>query len=208
MSLDYEVYIQVEINNWLFEENQIVKNLINYLNLSIDDVFSIKAHKNIKLFENRGKPKTDLIVELLTKSGTEHILTISIKKTSKKKSSFHEYSVEDFIKVLQINDNKIIDILYKHQNDGSSKYFTLEERTQLTQFFNQENKKRLYDWVLTGKGGKGEGTQIANCILKNDKFYSIDDYIKEFLSSNAGFGTGFSWTRQSRGKGRTIQLKG
>lgn len=208
MSTYYEEHIVNSLNNWLFEESQIVKNLCTYLKIKIKDIFYIKSHKNIPLFENKGKPKTDVFVEVLTHKGVLFTLHISAKKTTRKKSSFHEYSVDDFIKVLDIQEQEIKDILYKHQNDGSGKNFSELEKEKLTLFFNEEKKQILYNWVILGIGGKGEGIQIANCILKNDVFYSIDDYVKTFLNSNSGFGTGFSWTRQSRGKGKTIQLKG
>lgn len=209
VGVNYETHIKHILNNWLFEDHVIIQNLIEFLKIDKSQIFSIKSHSDIPLFDNRGKPKTDLVVEVLLSNGTSHQLKVSIKKTKKRKSSFHEYSVEEFIKVLKITNPSVIELLYKHQNDGSAKLMSEDEKNTLRNYFsNPENKLSLYNWVLMGVGGQGKDLQIANCILKNDKFYSIEDYIKEFLSSDCGFGTGFSWTRQSRGQGRTIQLKG
>ena len=209
VGINYETHIKHIMNNWLYEEHTVIQNLIQFLSIDKSQIFSIKAHSDIPVFDNRGKPKTDLVIDVLLSNGTNHSLKVSIKKTKKRKSSFHEYSVEEFIKVLKITDSSVIELLYKHQNDGSAKLMSEYEKQILRNYFSiPENKLALYNWVLMGVGGQGKDHQIANCILKNDKFYSIEDYIKEYLSSDCGFGTGFSWTRQSRGQGRPIQLKG
>ena len=107
-------------------------------------------------------------------------------------------------------------LLKKHETDGSARFFTPQEKQSLTKYFGLgSNRRVLTEWAILGRGHIGQVSQhqIADYVICNDQLRTIDDYINKLNEKlkkrpDTGFGTGFSWTRQSRGTGKTIQLKG
>lgn len=175
----------------------------------------IKATRDIDKLPSGGNPKTDVILKVTYNNGKESIYTFSCKRTSSKWVTVHEYSVEKFIEVLKIADDRLKEALRHFQKVGSLRALNNIHKKCLETEMPKYNKS-LALWVYGGVGGEGNPkTQWANYIItfQNEtsefKVHKLDDYVDIILKNNSGhFGTPFRWTYPSSGKGRKIQLKG
>ena len=146
--------------------------------------------------------------------------TVSIKNTSQKSVSCHDYRAEDFIRVLEISDTKLADYFHFYQQFGSHKSFdeglpqdfSVEEFEQLLKPY----AERLVEWALTGKHDVQRliepETQTSNYILINKpeahRFTDYDSYIEDMnRKSKRVYGVPLGWTYPSKKRGERIQLK-
>lgn len=207
----YERQLSEVFSNWPQIKHPVIENFLIYLknfkNIVESDIKSMKATTQVTSLPSGGPPKTDIILKVFLKNKSILSLNISCKKTSAKSVTFHEYSADDFINVLNIKEERLKQLIYKHQEDGSAKFFSDEEKEYFKQTI-QKYKIKLWEWVILGKHGSAEKDHIVDIIITNDKVYLFQDFVNFLSHKKNGFNTGLSWTRQSRGKSRTIQLKG
>lgn len=209
--INYENELAEVFCNWPLKEHQALDNLISYIqkNLLIHktEIEKMHATTNVPCLPSGGSPKTDIILTITLKDKKEVKFNISCKKTTAKNVTFHEYSASDFVQVLGIREEKLIELLNRHQDDGSTKNFSREEKNYFKETI-QKYKTRLWEWVILGKYGSQDEGHLVNLIITNDNIYVFSDYVSYLETKKSGFNTGLNWTYQSRGKGRTIQLKG
>lgn len=199
----------------------IINQAIKTMNIRRESIIGIEASNTVLKLRNGGNAKTDIICQVKTREVAQNI-TISVKNTTQSRVSCHDYKVDDFIRVLEINkDSKTSNYLKLFQQEGSDKNFkasmgaddSIQEFNQLFEPY----VKKLTEWALTGKHDSqnilDHETQISNFILiKKDEqlsFTSFEDYISLIFSSNKklSYGTPFSWTYPSKNRGKRIQLK-
>ena len=216
--LNYEAelaYLLNNPNNWK-SSIPLLDQILTAENIERFQIIKVSATTDITSLKTGGASKTDLVLTLHLKNGRTRNICFSCKRSTKKMVSFHEYPAEAFIAVLQVVDIAIQNLLKKHETDGSARFFTPLEKQSLTKYFGLGlNRRVLTEWAILGRGHIGQVSQhqIADYVICNDQLRTIDDYIKKLNEKlkkrpDTGFGTGFSWTRQSRGTGKTIQLKG
>ncbi|GEM_PF-5176334 len=206
--LKYEETLRDEFDKFRSSNHSAVNNLFHFLNINKTDISRINSTTNIPPLSSGGSAKTDLILNIKFNNGAQKKIKISAKQSTKNQVSFHEYPAKTFIDVLGIQDSRTIDLFYKHQNEGSAKNFLPTEKEHFKRSL-EPKKLILWEWALLGKHHTGTSEdQIVNTIICNDKPFSFEDYKRFLMGKKSGFGTGFAWTRQSRGTGKTIQLKG
>ena len=141
--------------------------------------------------------------------------TFSCKKTGSDWVSVHEYSVDQFLDVLEIKDGILKDALIEFQECGSIDKLSPTANEALERRLAAYNEK-LNVWVLGGVGGPGApDVQWAQSIISynentaNVSVMSLADYIKNISKEGqiGNFGTNFRWTYPSGGLGKRIQLK-
>ncbi len=191
---------------------------------SDSDILEIEATSEIMRLDSGGLPKTDVIATVFYQNRNYTVLPISIKQSTVAKVAFAEFDVDTIVKEVGISDKKLIELLYKHQNDGSAKNFTEAERLLLTKLL-APHARRFVQWVVTGAPNLVLDERVPQCIVRfhlTKKTYSIDsygvysipDYVKSILMNKhgaprrGGFGTGLSWTYATGSKGKKIQFKG
>ncbi|PFV93052.1 hypothetical protein COL08_22935 [Priestia megaterium] len=192
--------------------NQILK----FFKLSSDDyIVSIEATNEIPSLPTRGKPKTDIKVEItLEGSSTPLIYTISCKRTSSKWVSIHEYPVTSFIQVLNIDDEKLKEALCALQDAGGVQSLQKHYKDELESKLPYYNEA-LAKWAYGGVGGSGNpAIHWADYmfVYKNEtqqlEMWDLNSYLVEILKIGGQLNTPFKWTYPSKGKGKRIQLKG
>lgn len=212
-------------------EKYIVDALLSQLGFTFNDIVELSASDSgIPLTINNGTPKTDVYLMFNLINGETHLTPISVKQSTVKKVAIAEYSVNNIITALGIQDPILIQLLMKHQTDASAKNFTTAEKVQLETLL-ESYADSLIRWCLTlNPNPTVQDIRHPEYIVRfalNDKkvpnqryclnsveVYSIDQYIR-FIRYSAkgalklgGFGTGLSWTYATGSKGKKIQLKG
>jgi hypothetical protein len=199
--------------------SSIIKKLMFDYDLDGELPTVVQATNTIKKLSNGSNAKTDVIVRVETNA---YYLseTVSIKNTSQKSVSCHDYRAEDFIRVLEISDTKLAEYFHFYQHFGSHKSFdeglpydySVEEFEQLLKPY----AERLVEWALTGKHDVQRliepETQTSNYILINKpeehRFTDFDSYIKDIKrESKKVYGVPLGWTYPSKKRGERIQLK-
>ncbi len=188
--------------------------LVENMDLKKQEVVGINATNDIPKLPTGGKAKTDILVTVDTFEG-EYTFTYSCKKSGSDWVSAHEYTADQFVDVLGIEDKEVADGLRDFQMVGSIEKLKPASFEALSKRLSAYNE-RLNKWVLGGIGGQGdENTQWANNIItyndstSNFKIEKIEDYIGELEQKGmtGNFGTLFRWTYPSGGLGKRIQLK-
>ena len=188
--------------------------LVENMDLKKQDVVSIKATNDVPRLPSGGKAKTDILVTVDTFNG-EYTFTYSCKKSGSDWVSAHEYSADQFVDTLGINEPDLAVALNDFQTVGTIEKLPKPSFEALSRRLSAYNEK-LNKWVLGGIGGQGDPeTQWAhNIITYNEntssfKVESIDDYVEslERKGMTGNFGTLFRWTYPSGGLGKRIQLK-
>ncbi|MDE7254404.1 MAG: MspI family type II restriction endonuclease [Acetatifactor sp.] len=188
--------------------------LVENMDLKKQDVVSINATNDVPRLPSGGKAKTDILVTVDTFDG-EYTFTYSCKKTGSDWVSAHEYSADQFVDTLGIDDPGLVVALNDFQTCGTIEKLPKPSYEALSRRLSAYNEK-LNKWVLGGIGGQGDPeTQWAhNIITYNEntasfKIESIDDYVEslERKGMTGNFGTLFRWTYPSGGLGKRIQLK-
>jgi hypothetical protein len=183
-------------------------------------ITSIHATNKIPLLPPRpnqkrgGKPKTDILLNIVFATGLHKRITISLKRTSSDWVACHQFSVQNLVDELGIQDRKLIDALDELQLVGGA-YTLLDDKTlnvleEKLPAYNEE----LARWALAGIGGPGipdiHWIQYLG-IYKNEtdefEIYELNDYIKKILPSEGYYKTPFKWTYPSKQKTRQLQLR-
>ncbi len=192
----------------------IYMRLVENMALKKKDVVSINATNDIPKLPTGGKAKTDILVTVDT-FDSEYTFTYSCKKSGGDWVSAHEYTADQFVETLGIEEPELADALIDFQTVGSIEKLSPPSFEALSRRLSAYNE-RLNKWVLGGIGGQGDpNTQWAhNIITYNDntsnfKIESIQDYVESLVGKGmtGNFGTLFRWTYPSGGLGKRIQLK-
>lgn len=159
----------------------IYMRLVENMALKKKDVVSINATNDIPKLPTGGKAKTDILVTVDTFDG-EYTFTYSCKKSGGDWVSAHEYTADQFVETLGIEEPELADALIDFQTVGSIEKLSPPSFEALSRRLSAYNE-RLNKWVLGGIGGQGDpNTQWAhNIITYNDntsnfKIESIEDY--------------------------------
>lgn len=188
--------------------------LIENMDLKKQDVVGINATNDVPRLPSGGKAKTDILVTVDTFDG-EYTFTYSCKKSGSDWVSVHEYSAEQFVEALGIDEPDLVVALNDFQTVGTIERLPKPSFEALSRRLSVYNEK-LNKWVLGGIGGQGdpETQWTQNIITYNEntssfKIESIDDYVEslERKGMTGNFGTLFRWTYPSGGLGKRIQLK-
>lgn len=197
----------------------IYKMIVDCLQIPIESTKKITASCDksvIGRLPGNKNPKTDVLVKVTFDDESYSYYTISCKNTTAKEVTVHESAADDFIKVLNANDN-LADLLTKFQEAGSLDAFGNDNAVKLTAEL-QPLQDKLFKWILGGYGGLGDPEkQCADYILTEHvagdnialHIYSLMDYKAKLDSQRkkGNFGTPFKWTYPSKKRGRKIQLK-
>ncbi|WP_034450157.1 MspI family type II restriction endonuclease [Butyrivibrio sp. AE2032] len=187
---------------------------------------SLKASTLKKHRHTGGYSKTDVTVAVLTSSNQEfdYLVPISIKQTSATKVAMAEFDVKTIVEEVGITDSILETLLKKHQEEGSAKNFSTEEKKELSDHLSPISRD-FVRWVITGTTAETPSDerypdfllkyQLDNqeCI-KDIYLFSTEEYINKIMYSKngkrkkGGFGTGLSWTYATNSKGKKIQFKG
>lgn len=143
--------------------------VMDYLNEKPENILCIEATTDIERLPSGGMPKTDVYAILQRTDGTSESVTISCKRSSRKKVSVHQYKAEEFIRVLGIEDKQVQESLMLLQKAGGSRNLEkekggIEAAACLNEHLPEYNDK-LIRWVLGGFGGEGTGIQCADYIM-------------------------------------------
>lgn len=184
------------------------------------EVASIDATDDIPKLPTGGSPKTDVSVTIELCNGQSVTKNISCKTSSKKRVTVHQYSVDEFLRVLAVEDKRFKEALIRLQECGGTNNlesdYGEDEVAYLSENFGKYNES-LAKWVLGGHGGEvsSPDVQLAHYFLVRSEsgnfvnVYGLEDYVskmidpKNYLQMN----TPFQWTYASGCKGKSIQLK-
>lgn len=205
-------------------ERNIIQSLFLKFNIELNELEDISTTNIVPKRPSGGNSKTDVILKLSLSNGNIRKIPLSIKQTSVAKVAFAEYDVHTICSEVGITDTRLIELMLKHQSDASAKYFTSDEKEELTNLLSTY-AERLIRWIVTmtpeesliGDAypiGVIKFTVSSNAELLNYSIYNIDEYIQYIRykpngkQKTSGFGTGLSWTYATGSKGRKIQFKG
>lgn len=184
-----------------------------------DEIEVIKSTNTVEKLAGGGNAKTDVIINIKTEQKTI-IETLSIKNTSQKVVSCHDYKYEDFVRVLNVSGSKLEEYFklfqetpsYSGFKDSLPKGYTVDEFEDML----KPHIQILTQWALTGEYDNqnliNRAKQISNYLLvvKGNKVYcnSFSSYIELlFKEATLKYGVPFGWTYPSKQRGKRIQLK-
>lgn len=176
-----------------------------------------------------GKPKTDVLIEILDQQNKIYQFSISVKKPAslKGKVTIHEGSVDRLINDLKkslpsesIFNNKHNFSLLEHalinfQDVGSQKKMAIEDKEFLDSHLSDINKW-LVDYFVFGINNsllndiqKAQALLVFNPVTGQCQIKTIMEVEDEMLNGKKStFGTPFGWTYPSKKRGKKIQIKG
>ena len=182
---------------------------------------SIKATRNIPQTNRGGRPKTDVSVTYTYEDGFTQRLKYSSKHSTVKLVAGGQFRFDDMLDSCNIKDDRIQQLWYKFQEDGSAIMFSQDDKDYMRQYMANIGDD-IWRFVLSGSTEPDcNDVRIANRILKfksdkrtgrllNFEIHTIDSYIHKYKHnsrSTRGFGTGVSFTRASSSNGKNIQVK-
>lgn len=205
---------------------------------SITDFSLIKkidATNKIPHRYTHGLSKTDVIVTIYFSDGTSKQYAISCKQSTKNRVAFAEFDVDTICREIGIDNDRLKELMLKHQIDKSAKYFSADEKIELRNLLAPIVKK-FVRWVLTGSPEENPKELIyptsiikfkvkapknrydinvasGNFDLISVSVSLIEDYINSVIympngkQRTGGFGTGLSWTYATGSGGFKIQFK-
>lgn len=199
--------------------NTIISTIANSKELDKATITNIRASNQIIKLKNGGSAKTDVRIDFSTVHD-DFTETLSIKNTKQSNVSCHDYSANDFLRVLNCADTKLGKYFKYFQEAGSHKSFetilpqdfTIEEFTQLL----APKARILTEWACTGRHDHhnliDSALQTSNYILINKegdmRMTLYDNYIDNlFKSSKLTYGIPLGWTYPSKQRGKRIQFK-
>lgn len=198
----------------------IISKILNDKKITLEDVIRVRASNTVPLLMNGGTPKTDIIITIELSGNTEIEETLSIKNTNGSRVSCHDYSANDYIRILKCEGTRLADYFNYFQDTPAIKDFLdiLPKGYSETEFTDLLDEKSdvFNNWVLRGAHDELNLTipklQVSNYLMirKGDDvaFYSMREYIALISKkSKKIFGVPFSWTYPSKQRGRRIQLK-
>lgn len=205
------------------QEARIVHDILEALGIHLEDISDVSSsNEGLGRTIAGGLPKTDAYIEIHLYDGTKKTVPLNIKHSSKNKVSVAEYDVETICSGVGIPDGELKELIRKHQNEQSAKYFTPEEKQRLIDLLDPY-KESFVRWCITLSAKKSEGNllhpdliirfKVVNREYEGVSIRNIDDYVNERLKEGEGkrrpgFGTGLSWTYASGSKAKKMQFKG
>lgn len=198
---------------------EIIEFLINKHKITYNDILKINSSNSIPLLLSGGSPKTDIWIEI--ECPNKKILeTFSIKNSSKRSVSVHDYSADRFISVLKCNNTNLEYYINHFEKHPTYSEFneTLEKGKSEEEFEILMSPKSsiLSEWILMGKHDSQNlnypTLQISNNLILNTNgeflIYDTLEYL-EYLFNNEKlkYGIPFSWTYPSKQREKRIQLK-
>jgi len=197
----------------------IMDRLCSDYGLDPTTIITVEATDTVKRLRSGGNAKTDVVIRIKT-NHLDILETISVKNTSQKRVTCHEYSAKDFTRVLKADDTRLEEYFSLYQESGSDRAFkekmpvgySVDEFEVLL----KEKLDLFMPWVMTGANDDlnlvDPTTQVARYVLFNKsqhtKFCSFEDYERElFGNCKLLYGTPLSWTYPSKKRGKKIQLK-
>ena len=223
--------------NDLSTEYSLFKDIMNKNDISnTNKIKKIETTTNVPHRGTGGMPKTDVIANVTFCDESQKIIRISSKQSTVSKVAMAEFDVNTICKEMEINNQRIKDLMLKHQKDGSAKNFTLLEKNELKELLNPISRD-FVRWVITGCRYENPTnvsfpTTMVKFELKKPKdrndihiekgdfkfikyyVYTIEEYINTIMlnkngsKKSGGFGTGLSWTYATGSKNKKIQFKG
>jgi len=199
--------------------HQIFDFIVNKHHISFEDIINIKSSNSIPLLVSGGSAKADIWIEL--ECVQKKILeTFSIKNTTKRIVSVHDYTSDRFIEVLNCDNTQLANYLrlfqeYPTYSDFESNFKQGYSKQEFEDLMNPKSHM-LSEWVLLGEHDSVNLNfprfQISNNLIINteDDFlvYDSREYLN-YLYANVKlkFSTPFTWTYPSKQRGKRIQLK-
>ncbi len=186
------------------------------LGIRAGQLYDIETTTEIPSLPSGGNPKTDIAATIELSDGSLMVSTFSLKNTSHKSVSVHEYSADQFADVLDPDNDELRRLLNVFQATGNKRDMDIADIQALTDELSPYLKK-LNRWVFSGEGAPGvKPIQIAQYMVVRDKntgkisIHTVDEYCTKQEAEIDGsnwFGTIFSWTYPSKKRGDKIQLK-
>jgi len=191
------------------------------------DVFDFSGINKIMVDEpvpnrnSHGKPKTDLIANIIYANGNNDKWPISCKQSQNTKVAIAEFSVDTICSEIGITNFRLKELLTKFQVTASALTFTKSEKQELRDLM--KPILRIFDrWALTGSiNEEPTDLRVPTTIVRfqlnkihefqSCSVYTIENYIDKLINGakrGGGFGTGLSWTYATGSKGHKIQFKG
>lgn len=208
------------------QEKDILSKLLDALKIDLNNILSVSSSKeNLGRTIAGGSPKTDATITFTFNDRSSRLVPLNIKHSSKKVVSIAEYDVETICKGVGIPDGELKNLIRKHQDEKSAKFFTLKQHQRLTELL-EPYKEKFIRWCITLSSEKSEGNIlypdliirfiVKKCEYENVMIQNIDDYVAEKIEKgkkvirgkNVGFGTGLNWTYASGSKAKKMQFKG
>lgn len=205
------------------QEATIVNDVLEALNIYLEDISDISSNDDgLGRTIAGGLPKTDAYITIHLYDGTKTLVPLNIKHSSKPKVSIAEYDVETICEGVGIPDGELRELIRKHQNDQSAKFFTSDEKERLIELLDPY-KERFVRWCITLNAEKSVGNilhpdliirfKVIDREYKGVSIRNIDDYVNDRIKEGSrkkrpGFGTGLNWTYASGSKAKKMQFKG
>jgi Zn-finger nucleic acid-binding protein len=206
-----------------FQEKNISNKLLNSLGISLLDICQVSSSDaNLGRTAAGGSPKTDATISITLTNQTTMLVPLNIKHSSQNKVSIAEYDVDTICTGVGIPDGELKDLIKKHQDDQSAKFFSEDQKKRLTDLL-APHKENFIRWCVTLSAKKSKGNiahpdllvrfKVVDREYVDVKISNIEDYISERIadgskSGNPGFGTGLGWTYASGSKSKKMQFKG
>ena len=200
-----------------------------------DEIQCLSATNDVPHRHTGGMSKTDIIATVSMLSGEEYILPISCKQSTVSKVAVAEFDVDTIFEEIGIDNDRLYELMMKHQTECSAKNFTQSEKAELRSLL-APIRREFVSWVLTGsptpqpdniliptsmiffelsppRNRYDINIDAGDFDLLSFRVLTIEDYINKNLFNNGrartgGFGTGLSWTYATGSAGEKIQFKG
>ena len=187
---------------------------------------AIDATNAIPSLPSGGPGKTDVVVSYQKNDGTVEKQKISCKRTLNNKVSVNQYSANEIIRILELDEKTdAARAIRMYEECGSGKALKDKYGTDGLEYVKKSiesglNKNQLYTltkWVVSGYGAKS--SPDINCadfiLIKKGvghnctcRIYGVEEYVNMLLDEEPlQMGTPFDWTFASGQRGKSIQFK-
>lgn len=205
------------------QEKYFSNKLLNSLDINLNDIAEVRSSDtDLGRTIAGGSPKTDATITIKFNDQTSRLVPLNIKHSSKKKVSIAEYDVDTICRGVGIPDGELKELIKKHQDDQSAKFFTPLQKQRLADLL-EPYRERFIRWCVTLCAEKSSENILHPDLLIRfkviDREYvdvsinNIEDYVSERIAEGSGvrkpgFGTGLNWTYASGSKAKKMQFKG
>jgi Zn-finger nucleic acid-binding protein len=205
------------------QEKYFSNKLLNSLDINLNDIAEVRSSDtDLGRTIAGGSPKTDATITIKFNDQTSRLVPLNIKHSSKKKVSIAEYDVDTICRGVGIPDGELKELIKKHQDDKSAKFFTPLQKQRLADLL-EPYRERFIRWCVTLCAEKSSENILHPDLLIRfkviDREYvdvsinNIEDYVSERIAEGSGvrkpgFGTGLNWTYASGSKAKKMQFKG
>lgn len=189
---------------------------IKALGFEPKEIKAIEANTDIPKLPTGGNAKTDVAAFIELETGDQQLITFSLKDSSNKYVSVHEYTADAFANVLDPNNDRLRELLNEFQRAHNARDMAEGTAEELKKELGPY-RLALDKWVFSGTGAEGvTPIQCAQYLVTKTKgsnnvdIHDIDSYCRtqeQLNKGNSGFGTIFQWTYPSKKAGKSIQLK-